>query len=485
MSTKQEHKQSPRCLLPGTVLAERYKINKVVGEGAFGITYMGEDTLLDLTVALKEFYPSDMVSRDVIRGSDTNVYFYEQINKEEYDNYLNRFLNEAKCLSKFNDVSGIVSVRDFFYENNTAYIVMDYLDGVSVNEYIKSNGPMNSKEVLTLMRPVLKAMAGVHKTGLIHRDISPDNLLFTQKGELVLIDFGLARVRNVELTRSLTVAFKRGFSPEEQYRSRGKQGPWSDIYALCTTMYFMMTGKVPEEAVERLYGTKLCPISEFKNVQLSERQAQGIMKGASVKAEERYQSIEQLLFDLYDQDEIAEKQFEAELAHKDNSVFVVKKRNIWLTVACLIVGILVGTIFWQYDGFKREAVDDTIFRKQTAQNVKSSANQQDTVQSKIIKTTESSGVIQKVEETEKAKHAEKPKATEHPKSTENSKSTAKTKNIVTSNKTKKKPKPTDKPKRKTRSQSKKSSKTTNKKKNSVTSLKQKKKIKKAFTATID
>ena len=289
----------PRCLLPGTVLAERYVLGRVLGEGSFGITYIGWDQILEHRVAIKEYYPSDLVSRDVIRGTDKNVYVYESKAKEEYQNNLDKFLNEARCLTRFNQLDGIVSVRDFFYENETAYIVMEYVSGMSVKEYIQQNGPMKGEQVLKLMKPVLETLSKVHKTGMVHRDISPDNILFSEDGELVLIDFGSARVRNMEMTRSMTIVFKRGYSPEEQYRARGHQGAWSDVYAICATMYFMLTAKTPEDAIERMIGAPMKSLTEMKDVALGVRQKEALMKGISIHARDRYENVERLMEVLY------------------------------------------------------------------------------------------------------------------------------------------------------------------------------------------
>lgn len=289
----------PRCLIMGTRLAERYVLGRVLGEGSFGITYIGWDTLLEIPVAIKEYYPSDLVSRDVIRGNDNSVYLFGGIEKEEYDLRLERFLKEARNLTRFNQLSSIVSVRDFFYANNTAYIVMDYIEGESLKEYIKREGTMDAGEVLKIFRPILESLEKMHATGIIHRDISPDNLLFDENHNLVLIDFGAAELQNAELTRTVTITFKRGFSPEEQYRSHGKQGPWTDIYALCASMYYAMTGNAPDEAIQRTIEDKVTPLWNEPGVMLTNAQAQAIMKGMSVHGEDRFQSVAALYQQLY------------------------------------------------------------------------------------------------------------------------------------------------------------------------------------------
>ena len=135
----------------------------------------------------------------------------------------------------------------------------------------------------------------------VHRDISPDNILFAEDDSLVLIDFGSARMRNMEMTKSMTIVFKRGFSPEEQYRAKGKQGAWSDVYAVCATMYFMMTGQAPEDVIERMIGAKVIPLSDFPEINISERAKNAIMKGISIRAEDRYASMDSLICDLYEE----------------------------------------------------------------------------------------------------------------------------------------------------------------------------------------
>lgn len=296
-----KYRPIPRCLLPGTEVAERYVLGRVLGEGNFGITYIGWDKVLSKRVAVKEYYPTDYVSRDVLRGTDRKVYVYESRVKKEYKDNLDKFLNEARCLTRFNHMAGIVAVQDFFYENETAYIVMDYVGERNVKQEIRENGAMDAKEVLMLMRPILEALSKIHRTGMVHRDISPDNILFAEDDSLVLIDFGSARIRNMEMTKSMTIVFKRGFSPEEQYRAKGKQGAWSDVYAVCATMYFMMTGQAPEDVIERMIGAKVIPLSDFPEINISECAKNAIMKGISIRAEDRYASMDSLICDLYEE----------------------------------------------------------------------------------------------------------------------------------------------------------------------------------------
>lgn len=296
---QEEYNPIPRCLLPGTVLAKRYVLGKVLGEGSFGITYIGWDTYMDIPVAVKEYFPSEMVSRDVICGTGNSVYLYENSRKNRYDEDLKKFLNEARCLSRFNDVKGIVSVLDFFYENNTAYIVMQYIDGVSVKQYVDKNGKIQGDRVLETIEPVLLALEQVHRTGIVHRDISPDNIMIKKDGNLVLIDFGAARMRNIDNTKTMTVMFKRGFSPEEQYRYKGRWGAYTDVYSISATMYFMMTGTPPTDSVIRALGDDMPSLVSMKDLKISMRQKKAVMKGMAVSARNRWQSVGELYEALY------------------------------------------------------------------------------------------------------------------------------------------------------------------------------------------
>lgn len=296
---QKEYRPIPRCLPPGTQLADRYVLGRVLGEGSFGISYIAWDSLLEVPVAIKEYFPSSQVSRHVGDMQDTNVYVYEKGQNEYYQENLKKYWSEAKILSAFSDLEGIVSVKDFFYENQTAYIVMTYVNGISLKEYVEQNGPIPGPQLMEMVKPMLVALGKVHETGMLHRDISPDNMLVTREQKLILIDFGAARRENISKTRSMTVVFKRGYSPEEQYRTRGKQGAWSDIYALCATMYYALVGEAPDEAIDRLLEDEMLSLTDMKSIELTDRQKRAIMKGIAVKPQERYQSIGMLYQALY------------------------------------------------------------------------------------------------------------------------------------------------------------------------------------------
>ena len=233
---------------PNTILQDRYIVGRVIGYGGFGVTYIGWDGKLEKKVAIKEYFPSEFSSR--IPGQTALVVFGEEKRKQFYDG-LEKFVDEAKRLAKFQNEEGIVKVYDSFTENETAYIIMEYLDGENLKTYLEREKNIPEDKAIEMMMPILNSLENIHKQGIIHRDISPDNVFVTKKGDVKLIDFGASRYATTSHSRSLTVVVKQGYSPEEQYRSRGDQGPHTDVYSLAATMYKMITGKTPPDAMER------------------------------------------------------------------------------------------------------------------------------------------------------------------------------------------------------------------------------------------
>ena len=280
----------------GRILNNRYVIEEVLGEGGFGITYKGIDRLLDVEVAIKEYFPQGFVTRN-------NVYSQQiTITQMKYEDLFykgkQRFLSEARVLAKFNKEPGIVSVTDFFEENNTAYIVMEYLDGITLKGYMEYNGLLSVNDILELMSPLMKALDVVHKAGLIHRDISPDNIMLLGNGGVKLMDFGAARMYTEFGQKSLSIMLKHGYAPEEQYRTHGVQGPWTDIYALSATIYKCITGITPLESLQRVLADTLQRPSQL-GVAIQPWQEYALLKGLSVRQEDRYQNIQEFCMDLY------------------------------------------------------------------------------------------------------------------------------------------------------------------------------------------
>ena len=283
---------APHHLPCGTVLRSRYLIGTALGEGGFGITYIGRDTVLNVRVAVKEYYPNGYTNR----SSTVSLNVFPPTSgerREFFEKGRRSFLNEARTMASFSDEPGIVNVRDFFEENNTAYIVMEYLDGVTMKAYLKQNGVMRYDELLPMMMPLMRSLQKVHEADLIHRDISPDNIMMVGD-RLKLLDFGAARNVSAEGNKSLSVMLKPGYAPEEQYRSRGSQGPWTDVYALCATIYKCLTGVTPDDSTERLVNDRLQPPSAL-GVSLPPAADAAIMRGLAVSAQNRIQSVEELM----------------------------------------------------------------------------------------------------------------------------------------------------------------------------------------------
>ena len=288
------------CLPPFTILQNKYMIGRVLGQGGFGITYVGYDMNLATYVAIKEYYPESISVRGL---GDNPIMVTAQSGKDEiYNKNLNRFVEEARNLSRFYSLPGIVSVRNFFYDNGTAYIVMDYVAGDNLKKYLADNGGrLDEGTVLALMKPVLESLYEIHKQGLIHRDISPDNIMFDIDGTIKLIDFGAVRGSSAEMDMTYTVMLKHGYAPQEQYYTKGNQGPWTDIYSLCATMYKMLTGAVPPNCIERMSEDSYIPPSQC-GVILSPQVEAALTKGLSVNISDRYQNIGELIKDLYGKD---------------------------------------------------------------------------------------------------------------------------------------------------------------------------------------
>lgn len=294
---KSTYSPSLRSLRPFTNLNDKYMVGKVIGEGGFGITYIGFNMDTELPVAIKEYFPAELATRDTLQGNVINVFSGEA--KDLYRDGLEKYLREARNLTMFSDLPGIVTVKDFFYQNDTAYIIMEYINGITLKQHLtKVGGKMKQNEVIKMMKPVLESMNRIHEVGIIHRDISPDNIMITRSNQIKLTDFGAARIFDTEDNKSITVVLKRGYAPEEQYRAKGNQGPWTDVYALCATMYKMITSITPQEALERIIEDNVEPLSKFDSAIWPETEY-AIMKGLSLRAQDRFQTVNELLDALY------------------------------------------------------------------------------------------------------------------------------------------------------------------------------------------
>lgn len=277
-------------LKPGTLLNNKYLVGNCLGEGGFGITYIGRDLTLDIKVAIKEYYPNGYVNRN--NEATQLVTATTESQSEFFSKGKERFLQEARNIAKFIGEPGIVGVREYFECNNTAYIIMDYLDGENLSSYIKKNGKMAPESIFSLILPIVRSLQDIHDAGIIHRDISPDNIMYLKNGSLKLMDFGSARFFTNE-EKEMSVMLKQGYAPEEQYRKNGNQGQWTDVYGLCATLYKCITGTTPEDALDRLRTDELKRPSDI-GVEISKPLEIVLMYGLAVFKENRCQNMREL-----------------------------------------------------------------------------------------------------------------------------------------------------------------------------------------------
>lgn len=287
-------------LAPGTVINGRYIIGRVIGYGGFGITYIGYDGLFEKKIAIKEYLPGEFATR--LQGT-SQVSIYTGDSAEQFHRGIEKFVDEAGKLSKFKSTPGIVSVYDTFTANNTAYIAMEYLEGESLKTKLDREGVIGLDEALEIILPVLDALKEIHKAGILHRDIAPDNIFICKNGDIKLLDFGAARYATSAHSKSLSVIVKPGYAPQEQYRSRGDQGPWTDVYACAATLYKMITGITPEDSMERGSRDTLAPPSEL-GIDIPKNTENAIMNALNLRIEDRTQTAEQFEADLITGDEV-------------------------------------------------------------------------------------------------------------------------------------------------------------------------------------
>jgi uncharacterized repeat protein (TIGR02543 family) len=324
---------------PGNILHDKYIVGKVLGFGGFGVTYIGWDALLEQVVAIKEYLPSEFSTR---MPGQTQVTVFNGDKQEQFADGLAKFVDEAQRLAKFHNTEGIVRIFDSFEENGTAYIIMEYLDGETLKTYLEENGTISPEDAVDMLMPVMQSLEVVHAAGIIHRDIAPDNIFLTRDGRVKLIDFGAARFATTSHSRSLTVIIKPGYSPEEQYRSRGDQGPWTDVYAIGATLYRMITGKTPPDALERramFEGKKkdiLKPLARYCS-EIPANTETAILNALNVRIEDRTQDMQGLIGELSSEEPVKRR------AGKIKKIDVLKW-PLWAKVGVPAAAALVLTL---------------------------------------------------------------------------------------------------------------------------------------------
>ncbi len=282
---KSTYVNDPSVLPCGSILMGRYIVGKMLGKGGFGITYLAYDIKTDKTVAVKEFYPNGLAHR---ASGNPTVTVSTSEDASVFQNGAEKFYSEAKLVAKFNGNPGIVSVYEFFYENDTVYFSMEYLHGKTLKKYIDENGVITEAQAVSIADSVSSALLAAHSANVMHRDISPDNIMLCDDGTVKIIDFGAARQLVSQGSQNLSVILKQGFAPIEQYQKKGKQGPWTDIYSLGATLYYALTLDTIDDPMSRMESDE-----EYQSNKhgISEPLWEIIRTSTMLKAADRYQDI--------------------------------------------------------------------------------------------------------------------------------------------------------------------------------------------------
>lgn len=342
-SMENDYQKTMPCdpLPQGTIIAQRYRILSVLGAGGFGITYLVDNIRLNRKMALKECFPYGYVYRDIRQGND--VCGWE--NEEKLKDARISFIKEAQIIAKLEEYQTIVSVRDIITEENkTAYIVMDYVNGRTLRQYIKEQGVIGFKDAVRLFTPLIKDLDSIYRQcGIVHRDISPDNIMVLPNGSIKLLDFGIAKqidLNRLKLGGTRTCAYeKMGFSPLEQvsYSSADKIGAWTDVYALCATLYFCLTGEIPIRSIERALNDTL-----FQE-KLNRLKFHSLRKGMEIYKDKRFSNMGELLTALEKDCAIIEQKERAINAEEKATQRKVQKHRLQV-LRRVLAGILACTL---------------------------------------------------------------------------------------------------------------------------------------------
>ena len=351
--TKDKHMEY--ALPPETILAGKYMAGKVLGQGGFGITYIGWDIPLERKVAIKEYYPSGQVSRSP--GTRALTWYSSEQSQHARQDGMQMFLKEARKMVKADSIPGVVRVLDLFQENGTAYIVMEFVEGETLKARLLRDGSMDWETAKKIFRPVISAMEQVHAFGLIHRDLSPDNIMLLPDGSVKILDLGAAKDLSINSGASSMQVAKSGFSPLEQYIQRGGSGTWTDVYSMAATIYYTLTGTLIPGAVERLEKDTIS--WDFSALNRLPAQAQEALKKAlAVQVKDRTQTMEALEKGLFAEPvkvqpkPVVEKKAPAGSGTQTQKPETPKKKKLWPWVAAAVVVLVLTVVFTGWLGKK-------------------------------------------------------------------------------------------------------------------------------------
>lgn len=287
-------RQESYYLDPGTVVGGKYIVGRVLNYGGHTVSYLGMDAEKNRKVIVKEYLPSDFSTRS---EGEKDVTIYSGDGQVQFEQGLTNFLNEMNHIQSLKEAPGIAKVYDCLAENETGYVVSEYVEGKTLKEILEGGKKYNADEAAAFIKKILMGLSKVHKEDVVHCDISPETIMVTAEGDIKLMDFGATRYVTTANSKSLSIILKRGYAPEEQYRSKGKRGPWTDVYAVGAVMYRMITGTVPQESVERTLADDLKEPSKM-GVSIPKNMENTLMNALNVYQNERTQSADVFLKEL-------------------------------------------------------------------------------------------------------------------------------------------------------------------------------------------
>lgn len=347
-----------KMLPAGILLYHRYYVGKVLGEGGFGITYTGYDISEKRPVAIKEYFPANIAQRNMSQENPNAVIPLDGDNGNIYARGLERFAQEAKILKKLKNLSHVVKVYDYFLQNNTGYLIMEYVPGMTLRKYVCENGCFSYHDMFSILKPVMKDLSMIHEMGMIHRDLSPDNIILQANGVAKVIDFGTTRAilqKEDGTNKTMTVMLRQQYAPKEQYLPNGNIGAWSDVYSLCATIYFMLLGTEPKNVFER-EAKDIEKAFADTNVNCDTRIVRILEKGMSVTVSKRYQSV----IELQEALETVESGTKNDKSSQEHTIYIDRENNKkklyfrYKIEHCLKIGVLgVVLITLLFIGIKR------------------------------------------------------------------------------------------------------------------------------------